>query len=81
MVGFILMIDPFTSENGATRFVPCSQYWPEVPSDRLTDTRSFFPRRNCCSWRGWFSDYLQRSDMARSFRLRTLMKQRRSIQG
>ena len=43
MVGFILMIDPFTSENGATRFVPSSQYWPDVPSDRLTDIRASFP--------------------------------------
>jgi Phytanoyl-CoA dioxygenase (PhyH) len=43
MVGFILMIDPFTSENGATRFVPSSQYWPDVPSDRLTDRRATFP--------------------------------------
>ena len=43
MIGFILMIDPFTTENGATRFVPCSQYWPDVPVDRLTDTRASFP--------------------------------------
>jgi len=43
MVGFILMIDPFASENGATRFVPSSQYWSDVPSDRLTDTRASFP--------------------------------------
>jgi Phytanoyl-CoA dioxygenase (PhyH) len=43
MIGFILMIDPFNSENGATRFVPGSQYWPDVPSERITDTRAFFP--------------------------------------
>jgi hypothetical protein len=43
MVGFILMIDSFTSENGATRFVPSSQHWPDVPSDRLHDARAFFP--------------------------------------
>jgi Phytanoyl-CoA dioxygenase (PhyH) len=43
MIGFILMIDRFTSDNGATRFVPGSQYWPDVPSDRLTDTRASFP--------------------------------------
>jgi hypothetical protein len=35
MVGFILMIDPFQQYNGATRFVPTSQNWPESPSDRL----------------------------------------------
>jgi hypothetical protein len=43
MVGFILMIDPFTPENGATRFVPTSQNWPEVPSDQLANLRSTFP--------------------------------------
>jgi hypothetical protein len=43
MLGFILMIDPFTAENGATRFIPYSQHWADVPSDRLTDTRASFP--------------------------------------
>ena len=43
MVGFILMIDPFSPENGATRFVPTSQNWPDVPSDRLADTRATIP--------------------------------------
>ena len=42
MAGFILMIDPFTTKNGATRFVPCSQYWADVPSDRVVDTRASF---------------------------------------
>ena len=39
MVGFILMLDPFKEENGATRFVPGSQNWPDVPSNRLADPR------------------------------------------
>jgi len=29
MVAFILMIDPFRPDNGATRFVPGSQNWPD----------------------------------------------------
>ena len=33
MVGFIIMIDDFRTENGATRFVPRSHLWTEVPSD------------------------------------------------
>jgi ectoine hydroxylase-related dioxygenase (phytanoyl-CoA dioxygenase family) len=33
MVGFILMIDEFRPENGATRFVPRSHTWPTVPDD------------------------------------------------
>lgn len=43
MVGFILMIDAFTSTNGATRFVSASHYWPDVPLDRLAETRATFP--------------------------------------
>jgi ectoine hydroxylase-related dioxygenase (phytanoyl-CoA dioxygenase family) len=32
MVGFILMVDPFTAENGATRFIPRSQHgFRDVP--------------------------------------------------
>lgn len=42
MVGFILMLDPFTPANGATRFIPGSQDWRGVPSDRLAD-----PRQHC----------------------------------
>lgn len=31
MVGFIFMVDEFRSDNGATRFIPGSHLWPEVP--------------------------------------------------
>lgn len=37
MVGFILMVDEFRSDNGATRFIPTSHIWPDEPSDRLAD--------------------------------------------
>lgn len=43
MLGFILMIDPFREENGATRFVPTSHHWPDLPGDRLSDTRTRYP--------------------------------------
>jgi len=43
LFGFILMIDPFQEENGATRFVPGSHRWPDVPSDRVLDARSTYP--------------------------------------
>lgn len=39
MAAFILMLDPFQPDNGATRFVPGSQNWPDLPSDRLKDSR------------------------------------------
>jgi len=37
MVGFIIMVDEFRSENGATRFVPGSHLWPQVPGDLMED--------------------------------------------
>ena len=40
LVGFILMIDSFREENGATRFVPTSHNWTDLPCDRLSDTRA-----------------------------------------
>lgn len=36
MVGFILMVDEFRSDNGATRFVPGSHEWPAI-TDGLAD--------------------------------------------
>lgn len=34
------MIDSFREENGATRFVPTSHNWTDLPSDRLSDARA-----------------------------------------
>lgn len=38
MVGFILMVDEFRHDNGATRFVAGSHWWPTIPGD-LTNSR------------------------------------------
>jgi ectoine hydroxylase-related dioxygenase (phytanoyl-CoA dioxygenase family) len=38
VVAFILMLDAFTPANGATRFIPGSQSWPD-PSSLLQDPR------------------------------------------
>ena len=40
MVGFIVMVDDFRSDNGATRFVPGSHKWPPIPSDVMEDLSS-----------------------------------------
>lgn len=37
MVGFIIMVDDFRIENGATRFVPGSHLWSHSPGDLLRD--------------------------------------------
>jgi hypothetical protein len=37
LVGFILMVDAFDAENGATRFVPGSHLLPREPNDWMTD--------------------------------------------
>ena len=37
MVGFIIMVDEFRSDNGATRFVPGSHTWPIIPGDAMRD--------------------------------------------
>jgi ectoine hydroxylase-related dioxygenase (phytanoyl-CoA dioxygenase family) len=39
LLGFILMIDAFRSDNGATRFVPGSHAWPIAPEDATTNVR------------------------------------------
>ena len=42
LVGFILMIDAFMPDNGATQFVPGSHRWPDAPgevSDRRLDAQ------------------------------------------
>ena len=37
LVGFILMVDEFRPDNGATRFVPGSHCWSEAPEDVMAD--------------------------------------------
>ena len=40
LLGFILMIDEFRSDNGATRFLPGSHQWPGNPEDTISDLRA-----------------------------------------
>ena len=36
LLGFILMVDEFRPDNGATRFVPGSHRWPGTPADSMS---------------------------------------------
>ena len=40
LLGFILMVDEFRADNGATRFVLGSHRWPGKPADRLSDLQA-----------------------------------------
>ena len=41
LLSFILMIDEFRPDNGATRFVPGSHRWPRTPADSMADLRAY----------------------------------------
>jgi ectoine hydroxylase-related dioxygenase (phytanoyl-CoA dioxygenase family) len=40
MIGFIIMVDDFRVDNGATRFVPGSHKWSTIPSEVMEDLTS-----------------------------------------
>lgn len=40
LLGFILMVDDFRPDNGATRFVPGSHRWSGTPDDTLSDLQA-----------------------------------------
>jgi hypothetical protein len=42
MIGFIIMIDEFRSDNGATRFVPGSHMIPHAPGDVMQDATAVY---------------------------------------
>jgi hypothetical protein len=40
LLGFIVMVDDFRSDNGTTRFVPGSRRWSGTPEDTMSDVRA-----------------------------------------
>lgn len=40
LVGFILMIDAFTADNGATRFIAGTHKWRKTPQDSMQDCKA-----------------------------------------
>lgn len=45
LLGFILMVDEFRPDNGATRFVPGSHRWPDTGDGRLSDPTAEHPKQ------------------------------------
>jgi hypothetical protein len=43
LLGFIFMVDPFREDNGATRFIPHSHKWPDLPSGSPPDAKGSYP--------------------------------------
>lgn len=43
IVSFIVMIDEFGKDNGATRFIPGSHHSPQMPADVMTDDKAEHP--------------------------------------
>ena len=43
LLGFVLMVDEFRPDNGATRLVPGSHRWPGTPADCMSDLRADHP--------------------------------------
>jgi len=40
LLGFIMMVDHFGPDNGATRFVPGSHVWPDAPEDAIANLQA-----------------------------------------
>jgi Phytanoyl-CoA dioxygenase (PhyH) len=75
LVGFILMVDAFTPDNGATCFVPGSHHWPGMP-----DPNAEYPERElACGAAG--SLIVFNGSTWHGHTANTSNQQRRSIQG
>ena len=66
LVGFILMIDDFRVDNGATRFVPGSHRWLRAPEDDDVDVRTDRADQSTRLWSSGLTPDLQWLDMARA---------------
>jgi hypothetical protein len=80
MIGFILMVDEFRPDNGATRFIPGSHTWSMVPNDLLNDRASNYEgQRLACGPAG--SIILYNGSTWHGHTANSSRKSRRSIQG
>jgi hypothetical protein len=80
MVGFIVMIDEFRSDNGATRFVPGSHLAPNLPGDEMNDlTAAYDGHALACGRTG--SMIIYNGSVWHGHTANRSAKPRRSIQG
>jgi ectoine hydroxylase-related dioxygenase (phytanoyl-CoA dioxygenase family) len=80
MVGFIIMVDEFRSDNGATRFVPGSHLATNVPGDAMKDaTAEYDGEVMACGLAG--SIIIDNGSVWHGWTANRSTKARRSIQG
>ena len=80
MIGFIIMVDEFRSDNGATRFVPGSHLLPYAPGDVMKDaTAAYEGQALACGPAG--SMIIYNGAIWHGFKANRSAKPRRSIQG
>lgn len=80
MIGFIIMIDEFRSDNGATRFVPGSHTFAHAPADVMKDTTADYKGQTlACGPAG--SIIIYNGSIWHGFTANRSAGRRRSIQG
>ena len=80
MIGFIIMVDEFRSDNGATRFVPGSHMISHAPGESMTDAAAFYAGQAlACGPAG--SIIIYNGSIWHSFTANRSAGRRRSIQG
>lgn len=80
MIGFIIMVDEFRSDNGATRFVPGSHMIAHAPGDVMNDTTAVYEGQAlACGPAG--SIIIYNGSIWHGFTANRSAKPRRSIQG
>ena len=79
MVGFIVMVDDFRIENGATRFVPGSHLWSHNPGDQRDQTADYQGQIAACGQAG--SIVIYNGSVWHGHLANLTSQPRRSIQG
>jgi hypothetical protein len=80
LLGFILMVDEFRPDNGATRFIPGSHLWSAVPDDSMSDLQADVPGQElACGSAG--SLLIFNGSTWHGHAANTSAKPRRSLQG